>query len=347
MRIVKKDLEWAASQGVIEDGQADALWRALTERGADRPKFDLIHVTYYFGALLVIGAMGWFMGDAWEAFGGGGIFLISAGYAAAFVVIGSMLWRRGGLRVPGGLLITMAVCMTPLAVYGLQRWLGLWGFDDPGQYKDFHRWIRGGWFAMEVATIATGLFAMYFFRFPFLTAPIAFVLWFMSMDLTPILFGSADFAWEQRQLVSLWFGLAMIAGTYIIDHRTKEDFAFWGYLFGLIAFWGGMSLMESDSELSKFTYFLVNLALIWMSVFLRRRAFMVFGTLGVMGYIGHLAQIFEDSILFPFVLIVIGLAVIYLGIQLKRHGARVARAVEDTMPLWMRRLRPSERAGAD
>ena len=347
MRIVKKDLEWAASQGVIEDGQADALWRALTERGADRPKFDLIHVTYYFGALLVIGAMGWFMGDAWEAFGGGGIFLISAGYAAAFVVIGSMLWRRGGLRVPGGLLITMAVCMTPLAVYGLQRWLGLWGFDDPGQYKDFHRWIRGGWFAMEVATIATGLFAMYFFRFPFLTAPIAFVLWFMSMDLTPILFGSADFAWEQRQLVSLWFGLAMIAGTYIIDHRTKEDFAFWGYLFGLIAFWGGMSLMESDSELSKFTYFLVNLALIWMSVFLRRRAFMVFGTLGVMGYIGHLAQIFEDSILFPFVLIVIGLAVIYLGIQLKRHGARVAQAVEDTMPLWMRRLRPSERAGAD
>lgn len=347
MRIVKKDLEWAASQGVIEDAQADALWRALTERGADRPKFDLIHVTYYFGALLVIGAMGWFMGDAWEAFGGGGIFLISVGYAAAFVVIGSMLWRRGGLRVPGGLLITMAVCMTPLAVYGLQRWLGLWGFDDPGQYKDFHRWIRGGWFAMEVATIATGLFAMYFFRFPFLTAPIAFVLWFMSMDLTPILFGSADFAWEQRQLVSLWFGLAMIAGTYIIDHRTKEDFAFWGYLFGLIAFWGGMSLMESDSELSKFTYFLVNLALIWMSVFLRRRAFMVFGALGVMGYIGHLAQIFEDSILFPFVLTVIGLAVIYLGIQLTRHGARVAQAVEDTMPLWMRRLRPSERAGAD
>jgi hypothetical protein len=347
MRIVKKDLEWAASQGVIEDAQADALWGALTERGADRPKFDLIHVTYYFGALLVIGAMGWFMGDAWEALGGGGIFLISAGYAAAFVVIGSMLWQRGGLRVPGGLLITMAVCMTPLAVYGLQRWLGLWGFDDPGQYKDFHRWIRGGWFAMEVATIVTGLFAISFFRFPFLTAPIAFVLWFMSMDLTPILFGSADFAWEQRQLVSLWFGLAMIAGTYIIDHRTKEDFAFWGYLFGLIAFWGGMSLMKSDSELSKFFYFLINLALIWMSVFLRRRAFMVFGALGVMGYTGHLAQIFEDSILFPFVLTVIGLAVIYLGIQLKRHGARVAQAVEDTMPLWMRRLRPSERAGAD
>lgn len=347
MRIVKKDLEWAASKGVIDDAQSEALWRALTERAADRPKFDLIHVAYYFGALLVIGAMGWFMGEAWEAFGGGGIFLISAVYAAAFVVIGSMLWQRGGLRVPGGLLITMAVCMTPLAVYGLQRWLGMWGFEDPGQYRDFHPWIRGGWFAMEVATIATGLFAIRFFRFPFLTAPIAFVLWYMSMDLTPILSGSADFDWEQRQLVSLWFGLAMIAGTYIIDHRTKEDFAFWGYLFGLFAFWGGLSLMDSDSELSKFFYFLINLALIWISVFLRRRAFMVFGVLGVFGYTGHLAQIFEDSILFPFVLTVIGLAIIYLAIQLKRHGARVEQAVEETMPVWMRRLRPSERVGAD
>ena len=349
MRVVKKDLEWAASKGVIDDAQAQALWRALTERSADRPKFDLIHVAYYFGALLVIGAMGWFMGTAWEAFGGGGIFLISAAYAAAFLVIGSMVWQRGGLRVPGGLLITLAVCMTPLKPIDGQRWLGVWGFDDPGEYRDFHVWIRGGWFAMEVATIAAGVIALWFFRFPFLTAPIAFVLWYMSMDLTPIISGGTDFDLELRLRVSLWFGLAMIAGTYVIDHRTKEDFAFWGYLFGLIAFWGGLTLLEeileSDSELSKFLYFLIDLALIWISVFLRRRVFMVFGALGVFGYTRHLAEIFADSILFPFVLTVIGLGVIYLGIQLKRHGARVEQAFEDTIPVWMRRLRPSERGG--
>ena len=347
MRIAKKDLEWAASRGVIDDAQAEALWRALTERSADRPKFDLIHVAYYFGALLVIGAMGWFMGTAWEAFGGGGIFLISAAYAAAFLVIGSMVWQHGGLRVPGGLLITMAVCMTPLAIYGLQRWLGVWGFDDPGEYRDFHVWIRGGWFAMEVATIAAGVIALWFFRFPFLTAPIAFVLWYMSMDLTPIISGGTDFDWELRLLVSLWFGLAMIAGTYVIDHRTKEDFAFWGYLFGLIAFWGGLTMLKSDSELSKFFYFLINLALMGMSVFLRRRAFMVFGALGVLGYVGYLAHnIFADSILFPFVLTVIGLGIIYLGIQLKRHAAKLEQGVENALPGWTKRLRPSERAGA-
>ena len=115
MKIAKKDLEWAASKGVIDDSQAAALWQALSDRTADHAKFDLIHVAYYFGVLLVIGAMGWFLGTKWEVFGGAGIFAISVSYAAAFVVAGAVLWHRSGLRVPGGLLITMAVCMTSYA----------------------------------------------------------------------------------------------------------------------------------------------------------------------------------------------------------------------------------------
>ncbi len=344
MRIIKKDLEWAAGQGVIDAGQVEALWQALNERSDDRPKFDLVHVAYYFGALLVIGAMGWFMTTAWEALGGAGIFIIAALYALSFLFLGARLWSRPGLRVPGGLLVTMAVCMTPLAVYGLQRWLGIWAFDDPGEYRDFHRWIKGGWFVMEVATIVAGLAALYFFRFPFLTAPIAFALWYMSMDLTPIIAGSKDYNWELRRVVSLWFGLAMIAVTFAIDRRTKQDFAFWGYLFGVIAFWCGLSLLKSNSEITKFLYFLINIGLMGLSVFLRRRVFMIFGALGVFGYIGHLAHtIFKDSLLFPFVLVGIGLLVIFLGIQLKRHGAKLERAVEDAFPDWMKRLRPGEK----
>ncbi len=338
MRIVQKDLEWAAGEGIIDSAQADALWRALSGRETERPKFDLVHVAYYFGALLVIGAMGWFMTDAWESLGGGGIFAVAFAYAVVFTVVGAVMWRRGGMRTPGGLLITMAVCMTPLAVYGLQRWFDLWPGDDPGAYKDFHHWIRGGWFAMEMGTIAAGLVALGFYRFAFLTAPIAFILWYVSMDLTPIIAGSDVFDWELRLQVSLWFGLAMIAATYLIDRRTEQDFAFWGYLFGLLAFWGGLSSMNSDSELNKFFYFLINITLMGLSVFLRRRAFLVFGALGVFGYIWHLAdKIFADSMLFPIALTVI-------GVQLKRHGPRLAQAIEDALPASVRRLRPIERS---
>jgi hypothetical protein len=344
MRIEKSDLDWAASLGVIETAQSEALWRALSDKAAERPHFGLIYVLYYFGALLVIGAMGWFMTKVWEDIGGAGIFLISTLYAAAFLWQGQRLWNREGLRVPSGLLVTMAVCMTPLAAYGLQRWLGVWGFDDPGEYKSFHRWIKGGWFYMEVATIVAGVVALRYFKFPFLTAPIAFVLWYMSMDLTPIIIESADFSWKQRQLVSMWFGLAMIVGSYFLDHRNRLDYSFWGYLFGVIAFWGGLSMQHSDSELSKFLYFLINIVLMGMSVFLQRKVFIVFGAIGSFGYIGHLAsRVFADSILFPFVLTIIGLGVLYCGVQFHRHGKNIKRNLIAAMPAWMRELRPGAR----
>ena len=47
MRIDKKDLEWAASRGVINAAQVATLWQALTERTADRPKFDFIHTSVH------------------------------------------------------------------------------------------------------------------------------------------------------------------------------------------------------------------------------------------------------------------------------------------------------------
>ena len=238
----------------------------------------------------------------------------------------------------------MGVCMTPLAVYGVQRWLGVWGFDDPGEYKSFYRWIKGGWFFMEIATIAAGLVALRYFKFPFLTAPVAFVLWYMSMDLTPIIFESDRFSFEQRKMVSLWFGLAMITGSYFFDRRTKQDFTFWGYAFGVLAFWGGLSMLYSDSELSKFLYFLINIVLMGLSVFLQRKVFVIFGAIGSFGYIGHLAsKVFADSILFPFALTIVGLGVLYCGIQLHRHGTKIEQRLIAAMPSWMRDLRPGAR----
>lgn len=234
--------------------------------------------------------------------------------------------------------------MTPLAVYGLQRWFGIWAFDEPGEYRSFHHWLKGGWLFMEVATIGVGFVALRFFKFPFFTAPIALALWCMSMDLTPIIFESDKLFWEERKLVSLWFGVVMIAGSYLIDHRTREDFAFWGYLFGVIAFWGGLSLVNSDSELSKFLYFLTNILLMGMSVFLQRKVFVIFGAIGSFGYVGYLASnVFADSALFPFILTIIGAMILYSGILLHRHGKKIEQSLVSAMPEWMRKLRPSVR----
>lgn len=345
MRVTRRDVEEAVGGLGLDRAVADGLWAALEARTAHERRFDGVHVLYYAGALVVIGSMAWLLGPRWEDLGGGAIAAIALGYAALYFAVGRALWRRGpATRTPGGLWIAMAVSMTPLVAYGLQRATGLWGFDDPGRYEDFYEWIRGGWFLMEVATIAVGTAALRAYRFPFLVAPVAVALWFMSMDLTPILYGGAEFSWEARKTVSVLFGLVMLGVAYAVDLRQEADLAFWLYLFGLMAFWGGLSALDSDDEVSRLAYALINVVLLALAVFLRRRAFAVFGAVGLLIYLGHLAyDLFPDAVLFPVVLSAVGMLVVLAGVWLQRRSAGLERWLDGTLPPSAARLRPRPR----
>src|SRR5215212_10244037 len=172
MQILRDDLDWAAAQGIVSHEQSAALWSALAQRTATRQKFDAPHVAYYFGALIILGGMGWFMNEAWDSLGGAGLSAIAAIYAIVFGVAGSIAWDKYQLRVPGGLLFTVAVWMTPLIVFGIERVTGIWPQADPGAFRDYHIWVRGSWIVMEVATILAGAIMLRFRHFPFLTFPI-------------------------------------------------------------------------------------------------------------------------------------------------------------------------------
>ncbi|MDD1779170.1 MAG: DUF2157 domain-containing protein [Candidatus Helarchaeota archaeon] len=344
MKLTEADLRWAASQGIISTEQAGKLWETLQSRSEVRATFDLANVAYYLGAMIVIGAMAWLMTKGWEQFGGVGIIILALTYAICFSLAGKYLWYNLSLKIPGGLLITMAVCMTPLAIYGIENATGFWPQGNPGTYHDYYIWIKGSWLFMEIGTIIIGLFALKFIRFPFLTAPIAFSLWFMSMDLTPIIFGKNEFAHTERLWVSLVFGLLVIIVTYIVDRRTKDDYAFWGYLFGLMSFWGGLSLMESGSEWGKIAYCLINVALMLIAIFLDRPVFIIFGSLGFFGYLGYLSHsVFKDSMIFPFVLTILGLAIIFLGIKYQRNKRAIELLAISLVPANLLWLIPKER----
>src|SRR5207247_730974 len=122
---------------------------------------------------------------------------------------------------------------------------------------------------------------------PFMLMPVAVTLWYMSMDIVPFLFGADRvYDWEIRKFISLWFGLAMVLVAFWVDLRSRlsRDYAFWLYLFGVLAFWGGLSLMKSGSELGKLGYCGINVAMILLGAVIGRRVFAVFGGLGVAGY---------------------------------------------------------------
>ncbi len=339
MEINRDSLREATENGLLDEQQAEQLWRFLGERVKDTPSFRFTHVLYYLGGLLAIGAMSLFMTLGWESFGGWGIFFIALGYAGAGLWLTEVFLNRKRLRIPAGVTATFVVVLTPLAVYGFQAAMGWWA--QGMVYRDYHALIDWRWMFMELATLACGAVMLHRYRLPFLVMPIAVTLWYMSMDLTPFLFGKNDLTWELQKVVSLWFGLFIVLAAFWVDIRTRfdEDYAFWLYLFGVIAFWSGLSSMASDKELNKFIYLCINLVMIAVGAMLSRRVFAVFGGLGAAGYVCHLAyDVFKDSLMFPFALTFIGFGVIYLGIVWQRHEETVSGFLQGLLPPAIREL---------
>jgi hypothetical protein len=260
-------------------------------------------------------------------------------YFIVALVLTEFLLSRRHLAIPAGITASLAIVMIPLAVYGAQHLLDFWPSEGTRgwAYRDYHTRIDWRWVIMEFATLAAGVVALWRYRLPFMVMPIAVTLWYTSMDLTPFLFGgdSSEFFSDRGKLVSMYFGLAMTVLAFLVDVRSgkTKDFAFWLYLFGVLAFWGGLSSMHSDSELNKFIYCCVNLLMIAIGATLSRRVFAVFGAFGVAFYLGHLSHtIFKDSMFFPVALTAIGLAIIGAGVYWQRHEAAIGERLRSFLP---------------
>jgi hypothetical protein len=133
--------------------------------------------------------------------------------------------------------------------------------------------------------------------------------------------------------------MTLIAFWVDMRNRSQRDFAFWLYIFGVLTFWGGLSSQHSDSELAKFLYFSINLAMIGIGAVLLRRVFVVFGAIGSAGYLGHLAStVFRDSWLFPISLTLIGLGIIYLGIMWQKNEQAIGMRLRARLPMELRHL---------
>ena len=336
MQISRKDLEEMEVRGILAPGQGEQLWQALRERGAGEPRFDLAHVLYYLGSLVVMGAMSYFMTLGWASFGGSGLAAVAGSYMGLFALAGRTYFAQPQTRVAGGLLWTLALTMVPLLIYGIQDILGIWPQEFPGTYRDFYVWVRGGWFWMEVGTLGTGMWLLRRVPFPFLLMPVSLALYFLSMDLVPLRYGQ-DFTWDQRLWFSIWFGLAMCLGAYGVDLKRLrhggQDFAQWLYLFGATALWCGLSLLDSGNELQRLGYALLNLGLIFLSLLVDRGVFLVYGSLGFFGYLSYLSYtVFADSLFFPFVLSALGVALILAGVQYHKHEEHIKKTLRRHLP---------------
>ncbi|HVZ00418.1 MAG TPA: hypothetical protein VHA35_12985 [Dongiaceae bacterium] len=343
----RQRLDAAVEAGIITPEQAARLAAFFAGDASvpfDAPtRFDVSHLLWYAGALIVIGAMTIFSAIAFRQAGPQALTWTAIAYAAGFVVMGRHFWNRPGLRTPGGLLIACAVAMAPLAIYGIQGQLGVWPdlANSRADYPGFLAWLNASWVYMSLGAILAGIVALAFFPFPFIIVILAVAAWLLALDLVPWLLPAR--AGDRDLQSTICFGLAAIALAWILDLRRWRDgdFPFWLHIVGIAALWGGVTAQESRDEVAKALYALLNVGFLVLSVYLMRRVYAAFGALGISLYLGHLAaDVFEDSLLFPLALSAIGLAVIGIGIWYFRRRQAVADWLARVLPPGLQRLRP-------
>ena len=337
MKLTRKQLKEAVEEKIITEEQAGRLYNFLKVHPTQGPAFNFTNILYYMGGLTAIGAMSLFMNLGWETFGGWGIFFISSAYAGAGLYLADS-FRKRGYDVPAGICAAFVIVLTPLAIYGVQQAMGWW--PDHSVYRDYHRYIRWHWIYMELGTLAVGAIMAWIYRYPFLFMPVAATLWYMSMDIAPLIAG-ADATFSFRTTVSMWFGLANIFLALLVDIRSKKgpDYAFWLYMSGVTAFWGSMMSRFSDHETSRLIALFINIILVGTGVVLVRRIFVIFGAMGCAFYLGHIAYtIFKNSWLFPFALSFAGLIIIYLGILWQKNEQLIISKTRRLLPDFLREL---------
>ncbi|HYD61305.1 MAG TPA: DUF2157 domain-containing protein [Noviherbaspirillum sp.] len=359
MILKREDLQAAADAGVLNPTEIDGLLAFLTQRHAQSvqhsSRFSGTHVLYYLGGMLAIGAASLFATLAVEAAGMGALFVLSLLYAFAAIGIASKL-EKHGFGIPAGIFATLAIALVPLAVFALQHVLGFWEDGMHAEhYRDYHRYIDWRWLIMELATLAAGALLLWRFRYPFLMMPVAVTLWYMGMDIVPALMmqaGGEDgwfsgAAWELRKKVSLAFGMLMLLGAFFVDLRSRhsKDYAYWLYLFGLLTFWGALSMMGSGRLAGKLVYLAINFGLVFVGAVLGRRVFAVFGGIGIAMVLGDLSwNLFKDSFAFVLVLTLLGFALIGVGLWWSRHEAVIAARLRAVLPADLRELIEARRA---
>lgn len=332
MKLTEQDLKKAVENEIITDVQYHQLIdykKANTNSG--------INFLYYLGSLLIISAMTWLMASSWDTFGGYGIFILSMVYMITFSIFGWKLYSLEKYKLVGGLMFTITLCITPLALFGLLKALEIW--DQTVDYGDFYIWIKGKWVVLEVGVIVVGLLMLKFIKFPFLLAPISFALWFLSMDIVPIIFQDAHFTWTERKYVSLVFGTLYLIIGYITHKKTDEKYAFWIYLFGLFTLVASLSIFYNDDIPGFILFLFINIVLIVFSFILEQRVFLIFGLIGLIEFFARLSfELFEGSIILPFIYTILGVLIVLVGLYFQKNN--LSSKISELIPDKIKSIKP-------
>jgi hypothetical protein len=337
-----KELTDLADAGIIDQPTADRIAEFFDDAELSSLSLDLTNSAYLLGSIVVIWAMGWFMGESFDRYGGFVLMVTAVAYSIVFNLTANTLWHQPKLRIPGGILFTFGACMIPVAVFGVLSGFGWWPEFGPDNRVEAFRSIRLPRLIVETSGIIAAFAMMRARPFALLALPVAFALWGMSIDVAVLMTNPTQGVmseWVNFEITFI-FGLAVIGAGYLADQRTKADYSLFLYISGLMSVWGALTLKILDSP------FYPGAAVLMLAtgILLQRSSFGVFGVLGILFYLGYLAaEVFAGSVLFPLALVAIGVGIIGSGVWYRTHKKKIEEKLVAAIPVGLRSTLPRYR----
>ncbi len=281
----------------------------VVQMEVQKQHLTLSEIMYYIGGGIVFLGICVLAYQNWDSFSSFVRILVTLGSFIAAYVVGALLYRYENLKKISQAFFLIAGCLAPLAFNVVFKESGMDTSADSLQVLIYlistTVFLGSLWFYRQTILL--------FFGILFATGLFHFLINMMVGQ--SLLYESTTKIWEYRFLVE---GLTwMFVGYYL---KTTSFKAITGtlYGFGVLAFLGSaMALGGWDPNQNAFwelIYPLLVFGVIFLSVYVKSKGFLVFGSLFLIGYILKLTgEYFSSGLGWPFALVLAGLAIMGVG----------------------------------
>src|SRR3989344_3419530 len=308
-----------AEQKVVSKEELDAAFDSGSGIKTDMvltKKLGVAEILYYIGGAIVFLGISILLWQNWSTLGFGTKVLATLGSGIAAYFVGLLFSRNERTEAAGSAFYLISALVTPM---------GLWVvFDNAG----FDASSYGTQSLISGIMLGTYLLSLLVFRKNIFTLfSILFGTW-LFFSFTSFMIGSGAYFdnWKFYEYRVLVAGIAYMLLGYAFSKNERVSLSGFLYGFGILGFLGAALTLGSWKPNQNVFWELIYPGLVFGALFLsvqiKSKAFLTFGTLFLMAYILKItSEYFSSGLGWPLALVIAGLAMIgigYMSISLKK-----------------------------
>jgi hypothetical protein len=251
--------------------------------------------------------------------------MLSSVYSLLLAGVGVWLERRD-FTLAAGIAFMLTVFLVPLVAWSLLVVIGVWPGSTMNIFNAREATANAFWSGVDVVTVGIGALLYRRFRHSAVMVPLALSLWLLGVHLAhavagPLLTGRL----ERWAMLATGLGVFAVAGLVERAQAREErvarsDAAMFLWAVGIVASAVGLATVMSSADEWMHLLLPISLALIAMSLYLRRRMHLVAGVFGVFVYLWWVAdEYFRTYLSLPAILATLGILLILVTVWLQRR----------------------------